>query len=120
MKNSKLKYIKRKRRHHRVRAKISGTSDVPRLSVFRSNKGMYVQLVDDVSSKTIVGISLSSIPKSKKKLSKTEQAKVLGNMIAKRAKEKKIKKAVFDRGGYKYHGKVKALAEGAREGGLKF
>lgn len=107
----------RQLRHNRVRAKISGTISIPRLSIFRSNTGMYVQLIDDQNSKTIASVSNKEI---KKKDTKVKIAKELGLLIAKKAKEKKISKIVFDRGSYKYHGRVKALAEGAREGGLQF
>ncbi len=106
------------RRHKRVRGKISGTADRPRLSVFRSNKNIYAQLVDDEKGKILVSIKKSEV--KSKKMKKSEIAKELGVLIAKKAVEQNIKKAVFDRGGYKYHGRVKALAEGAREGGLEF
>lgn len=105
------------RRHTRVRTKVKGTAKCPRLSVFRSNKYIFLQLIDDSKGKTI--ISLSNI-KSNKKVPKTESSKEAGKELAKLAIEKKIKKVVFDRGGYKYHGRVKAVAEGAREGGLSF
>jgi large subunit ribosomal protein L18 len=106
-----IRQEKRYKRHKRVRAKVSGTAQVPRLSVFKSNKYIYAQLVDDDKGKTIVS--------AKGKLN-VEQAKKTGELIAKKAREKKIERVIFDRGGYKYHGKTKALAEGAREGGLKF
>lgn len=105
------KQEKRYRRHKKVRARVLGTAKVPRLCVFKSNQYIYVQLVDDDKSKTIVSV--------KGKLS-VKEAKKTGELIAKKALEKKIGKAVFDRGGYKYHGRVKAVAEGAREGGLRF
>ena len=114
------KQQKRYRRHKRIRAKISGTAEVPRLCVFRSNKHIYAQLVDDEKGKTLVAVSDLEIETKKKKITKKEKALEVGKLIAKKAMEKKIKKVVFDRGGYKYHGRVKALAEGAREGGLKF
>jgi large subunit ribosomal protein L18 len=110
---------KRKRRHKRVRAKIKGTKEVPRLCVFRSAKHIYAQLIDDEEGKTIVSAKDQDL-KGKKPLKKTEKAKMVGILIAQKAREKKIEKVVFDRAGYKYHGRVKALAEGAREGGLKF
>jgi large subunit ribosomal protein L18 len=113
----KTKNEKRKQRHKRIRSKMSGTSDVPRLSVFISNRHLYAQLIDDTKNKTI--LSVSDL-KSKKKLKMTVVAKELGELLAQRALEKKIEKIVFDRSGYKYHGRVKALAEGAREGGLRF
>jgi len=103
------KQEKRQKRHQKIRAKIKGTAQAPRLSVFRSNKYIYAQLVDDQTQKTLAS--------SRGKLS---QALKVGQEIARKAEEKKIKKVVFDRGGYKYHGRVKALADGAREGGLKF
>lgn len=107
---------KRKKRHKRVRAKIKGTAKVPRLCVFRSHKHIYGQLIDDEKGKTILSVS----DKEVKAKNKIETAKEVGKTLAQKAVEKKIKKIVFDRGGYKYHGRVKALAEGAREGGLKF
>jgi large subunit ribosomal protein L18 len=113
----KTKNEKRKQRHKRIRSKMSGTLDVPRLSVFISNRHLYAQLIDDTKNKTI--LSVSDL-KSKKKLKMTVVAKELGELLAQRALEKKIEKIVFDRSGYKYHGRVKALAEGAREGGLRF
>ena len=107
------------RRHKRVRTKISGTAERPRLSVFRSNTGIYVQIIDDVAAKTLV--SASTLDKEvKTKKSNIEAAKEVGALIAKRALEKNIKEVVFDRGGYIYHGVVKELAEAAREGGLTF
>lgn len=112
------KHEKRIRRHKRIRAKIFGTAEKPRLSVFRSSKHLYAQLVDDNKGKIIA--SVSDLKSGKSKKTKTDKAKEVGKLIAKEAMEKKIEKAVFDRGGYKYHGRVKALAEGAREGGLKF
>jgi len=113
------KQKKRYRRHKRVRAKVIGTKKCPRLSVFRSSKHIYVQLIDDVQGQTIVSFSDLKI-KKKKGANKTAIAKEIGRSIAKEALAKKIKKVVFDRGGYKYHGRIKAAAEGAREGGLKF
>lgn len=114
--------IARKRRHIRVRKKIQGTPERPRLNVFRSLTDIYVQVIDDEDGKTL--ISASSIdktlrPKMKGK-GKVEQARLIGEAIADRAKEKGIKRIIFDRGGYKYIGRVKALADGAREGGLEF
>ncbi len=106
----------RTHRRRRVRVKISGTAKRPRLSVFRSNKSIYVQVVDDAKGRTLASARLTEIKKAK---NNTEGAKELGKLIAKKCKEVKITEAIFDRGGYKYHGKVKTLAEGAREGGLK-
>jgi len=113
------KQEKRQKRHKKLRAKIFGTHIKPRLSVFRSAKHIYVQLVDDEKRKTLVSANDLEIKKSKSK-GKTTGALELGKLIAKKALEKKIEKVVFDRGGYKYHGRIKAVAEGAREGGLKF
>jgi len=109
-----LKIKKRCRRHRRVRAKIFGKKEKPRLCVFRSQKHIYAQLIDDEKGKTIVSTSDLEMKKIK------DKAKEVGKLIAKKAKDLKIEKVVFDRGGYKYHGRVKALAEGARAGGLKF
>ena len=107
-------------RHNRIRSKISGTTEVPRLCVFRSNSGIYAQIIDDSKNSTIV--SASSLDKDLKLTngSNIEAAKVVGKSIAEKAKDKKIKTVVFDRGGYLYHGRVKALAEAARENGLEF
>ena len=111
--------MERTRRHLRVRTKVSGTSERPRLCVYRSNSNLYVQIIDDVKANTLV--SASTLDKEiKTKHSNKEAAKELGTLIAKRATEKKITNVVFDRGGYIYHGVVKELAEAAREGGLKF
>ena len=108
-----------RRRHIRVRRKISGTAERPRLSVFRSNTGIYVQIIDDVAAKTLV--SASTLDKEvKTKASNIESAKEVGELVAKRAIKAGIKNVVFDRGGYIYHGKIKALAEAAREAGLEF
>lgn len=111
------KTLKREKRHARVRSKIKGTQERPRLFVFRSLTNNYAQLVDDENNKVIAGISDL---KDKTKGTKSEKAKIVGLEIAKKAQELKITEVVFDRNGYKYHGRVKALAEGAREGGLKF
>ncbi len=111
--------MERTRRHIRVRRKISGTAERPRLCVFRSNKNIYVQIIDDVAGNTIV--QASTLDKEiKTKYANKEAAKEVGALIAKRAADKKIETVVFDRGGYIYHGIVKELAEAAREGGLKF
>ena len=114
---AKLKQKKRKRRHLRVRAKIFGTKTRPRLCVFRSLKHIYAQLIDDEKGQTLVATSDLEL---KKKAKNKEVAKEVGKLLAKKAQAKKIKQAIFDRAGYKYHGRVRALAEGAREGGLKF
>ncbi|MEA2113702.1 MAG: 50S ribosomal protein L18 [Patescibacteria group bacterium] len=108
----------RERRHRRVRGKVAGAKDRPRFSVFRSNKHINLQLIDDEKGKTLVDFNDLKI--NKKGKTKMEIAKEAGIVIAKKALEKKIRKVVFDRGGYKYHGRIKAIAEGAREGGLKF
>ena len=109
----------RERRHRRVRGKVRGTAERPRLAVFRSNKGIFAQLVDDDAGKTIAGSSWVGLPKSFKG-DKTEQAAEVGKQLAAAAKKAGVESVVFDRGGYLYHGRVKALAEGAREGGLSF
>ena len=109
----------RQRRHLRVRTKISGTAECPRLCVYRSNSNLYAQIIDDVAGKTIV--SASTLDKDvKTKYANKVAAKEVGTLIAKKALEKNIKSVVFDRGGYIYHGVVKELAEAAREAGLEF
>ena len=108
----------RQKRHARVRSKISGTAECPRLNVFRSNKNIYAQLIDDVAGVTLA--SASTVDKDISGENKTEDAKAVGASIAKKANEKGIKEVVFDRGGYLYHGRVAALAEAARENGLEF
>ena len=111
--------MERQRRHMRVRRKISGTAERPRLCVYRSNSNIYAQIIDDVAGNTLV--SASTLDKEvKTKHANKEAAKEVGALIAKRATDKKIVDVVFDRGGYIYHGVVKELAESAREGGLKF
>ena len=117
--NKEAKNVARVRRHARVRSKISGTPECPRLSVFRSNKNIVAQVIDDVAGKTLV--SASTMDKEvKTKQSNIEAAKEVGELIAKRAIKAGIKNVVFDRGGYIYHGKVQAFAEAAREAGLEF
>jgi large subunit ribosomal protein L18 len=108
----------RERRHRRVRGKVSGTADRPRLAVFRSNLGISAQLVDDLGGKTLAAASWLQLKSFKG--SKSEQAREVGKQLAANAKQAGLETCVFDRGGYLYHGRVKALAEGAREGGLKF
>ena len=122
MKKLQKKQAGLNRRHTRVRGKVSGTADCPRLCVTRSNKNLYVQFIDDVAGKTICGISThaADFKKSKKNGATVEGAKELGKLAAKTAADKKIKKVVFDRGGNLYHGRIKALAESCREGGLEF
>ncbi len=109
----------KERRKLRVRRKVSGTMSTPRLAVFRSNKYIYAQLIDDVAGKTLVSVG-DIINQTHEGKTKVEAAFTLGKALAARALEKKIKKAVFDRSSYKYHGRVKSLADGAREGGLSF
>lgn len=106
----------RQKRHTRVRGKISGTSETPRLNVFRSNTNIYAQIIDDVAGSTLAAASSLKLTSG----TKTEQAKEVGKAVAEAAKAKGIEAVVFDRGGYLYHGRVAALAEGARETGLKF
>ena len=108
----------RLKRRKRVRSKISGTADRPRLSVFRSNRGVVAQLIDDRSGKTVAAVNW--IEKDLRKLGPMDQATKIGSLLAERAKAAGVTTCVFDRGGYRYHGRVKALAEGAREGGLEF
>jgi large subunit ribosomal protein L18 len=102
--------------HKRVRRKISGTAERPRMNIYRSNKSIYVQLIDDVAGQTLAAASSSDAATG----TKTEQAKAVGLVAAERAKAVGISRVVFDRGGYLYHGRVKAVADGAREGGLDF
>ncbi len=108
----------RKRRHRRVRGKIAGTAERPRLVVTRSNRGITAQLVDDMTGKTVASASWMQVKSFQGK--KTDQAAEVGKLLAEKAKAAKIERAVFDRGGYLYHGRVKALADAAREGGLTF
>jgi large subunit ribosomal protein L18 len=114
--------IARKRRHERVRKKVSGTAERPRLNVYRSLDNIYAQVIDDSTGNTIV--SASTVDKELRgqleSLKKAEQAQAVGKAVAERAVAKGIKEVVFDRGGYPYHGRVKALADGSREGGLVF
>lgn len=115
-----IKQHQRKKRHKRVRSKIHGTRKRPRFSVFRSNKYIYAQLIDDEKGRTLVCVSVQEIESKKQKLTKISTANEVGKLLAKKAKKLKIKSVVFDRAGYKYHGRVKAVAEGARQEGLKF
>lgn len=110
--------IQKQRRAKRIRSTVRGTTEKPRLSVFRSNDHMYAQIIDDTMGKTLVGVSEKVLGKAVG--NKTEKAKALGLELAKAAVSKKIKAVVFDKGSYRYHGRVRALAEGAREGGLSF
>jgi large subunit ribosomal protein L18 len=109
---------RRLRRRRRVRARISGTADRPRLSVYRSNRGVFAQLIDDTKGHTVAAVNW--VEPDLRKLSASAQAKRAGELLAERAKKAGVETCVFDRGGYRYHGRVKALAEGAREGGLAF
>ena len=109
----------RKRRHLRVRRRVSGTAERPRLVVFRSNRGISAQLVDDVTGRTLAAASWLQL-KGSFKGDKTQQASEVGKLLAANAKKANIERVVFDRGGYLYHGRVKALADAAREGGLEF
>ena len=109
---------KRLRRRRRVRAKVRGTAERPRISVFRSNRGIFAQLIDDDSGRTLASVQWTEA--DLRSLKPLEQAKRAGALLAERAKAAGVDTVVFDRGGYQYHGRVKALAEGAREGGLNF
>jgi len=115
MEKSQYKLTKRQGRHARIRAKVSGTAERPRLAVFKSNQAIYVQLIDDVAA-----VTLAAADSRKEKGTMTEGAKVVGSAIAKAAGAKGITSVVFDRGGFKYQGTIAALADAAREGGLKF
>jgi large subunit ribosomal protein L18 len=122
--NTKHYHLLKQRRHKRVRSKVKGTTACPRLSVFRSHSHIYAQVIDDGLGYTLVSSSDLELsprkPKEGKRLTKTEQAQEVGKLIAQKAQEKGIKKVVFDRGGNKYHGRLKALAEAARAAGLQF
>lgn len=109
---------KRQRRHRRVRLRVMGMPDRPRMTVFRSNTSIYAQIVDDLEGKTL--ISASSVEVKESGLKKAQMAEKVGELLAAKAKEKNIDKVVFDRGSYLYHGRVKSLAEGARKGGIQF
>jgi large subunit ribosomal protein L18 len=109
---------RRLRRRRRVRAKVSGTAERPRISVFRSNRGIFAQLIDDETGTTLAAVNWTE--SELRSLAPMDQARRAGALLASRAGDAGIKAAVFDRGGYQYHGRVKALAEGAREGGLEF
>ena len=112
------KQQQRGRRRRRIRARIQGTAERPRLSVYRSNRGVFAQLVDDDAGHTLAAVNWTE--PELRKLKAGEQAKRAGELLAERAREAGVESCVFDRGGYKYHGRVRALADGAREGGLKF
>ena len=109
---------KRLKRRRRVRAKVRGTAERPRISVFRSNRGIFAQLIDDDAGRTLAAVNWTE--PELRELPRMEQAKRAGELIAQRAKEAGAETVIFDRGGYRYHGRVRALAEGAREAGLKF
>ncbi|MSR71415.1 MAG: 50S ribosomal protein L18 [Candidatus Taylorbacteria bacterium] len=114
---SSIKKEKREKRHRKIRSRVSGTKNVPRLSVYKSNKFVFAQLIDDDAQKTLAALSSKDVKTGK---TMVEKAKETGKEIAKKASVLKIEKVVFDRGGFKYIGKIKAIADGAREGGLKF
>jgi large subunit ribosomal protein L18 len=109
---------RRLRRRRRIRARIRGSAERPRLSVYRSNRGVFAQLIDDAAGRTVAAVNWTEAELRGAK--RMEQAKKAGELLAKRAADAGVSTCVFDRGGYRYHGRVKALAEGAREGGLKF
>ena len=126
MNKEKLKQQKKQRRKARVRFKIKGTSDKPRLSVFKSNKGMYLQVIDDEKENTLVSVSSKELENKKNELEnfaknnrKVNLAYNMGILLAKKILEKNIKQVVFDKSGYKYHGRVKAVADGVRKQGVK-
>lgn len=114
--------IRRERRQRRVRAKVVGTTVRPRLNVFRSNRHIFAQIIDDSQGHTLVAASTldADLRAQAAQLKKRDEAKAVGKLLAQRAAEKGLKLVVFDRGGYQYHGRIKSLAEGAREGGLEF
>jgi large subunit ribosomal protein L18 len=115
-------HVRRERRQRRVRAKVKGTPARPRLNVFRSARHIFAQIIDDAKGHTLVAASTldADVRAKAKELKKQDEAKAVGKLLAQRAVEKGLKQVVFDRGGYQYHGRVKSLAEGAREGGLEF
>jgi len=108
------------KRHRRVRSKIKGTGDRPRVSVFKSNRNIFVQFIDDETGKTVLSSQIVSNKKNKTKSKKTEKAINTGEMLAEKAQKAGIKNVVFDRGGFKYHGRVKAVADGLRKGNINF
>ena len=115
-----LKVIRRQKIRHRIRRRISGTPEKPRLSVFRSNSDTYVQLIDDVNGVTVAAASTREKDIAAQKVTKLEKSKLAGGVLARKALELGLTAVVFDRSGYLYHGRIKAVADGAREGGLKF
>ena len=122
MSTTKKKSVSRTRRKRSIRGKISGTAERPRLTVFRSNKHIYAQVIDDVAGKTLAAFSTANegVRESVGYKKKTEVAQIVGQKLAEKCKELSIENVVFDRNGFIYHGRVKAVAEGAREGGLRF
>jgi large subunit ribosomal protein L18 len=114
------KVLNRQRIKRRVRAKVSGSAERPRLSVFRSNRHIYAQLIDDLAGRTLAAASTVEADLSAESAARTEQAKTVGQRLAERAKEAGIERVVFDRNGFRFHGRVRAVAEGARAGGLQF
>jgi large subunit ribosomal protein L18 len=122
MAKTSQKYVARLRRHRRVRGRISGTSERPRLNVFRSSEHIYVQIIDDAAGHTLVSASTidGDVRKQITGMNKTDAARVVGKTVAERAKKAGITTVIFDRGGWRYQGRVKALADGAREAGLEF
>lgn len=118
--NSKAKTSRRQRIRYIIRTRVSGTAQKPRLSVFRSNKDIYAQLIDDANSQTLAAASSADKGIKANKGNKSDKSKLVGQLLAKKAVELGVSDVVFDRGGYLFHGRVKSLAEGAREGGLKF
>jgi large subunit ribosomal protein L18 len=119
---NKSRAVARQRRHERVRKTLAGTTSRPRLNVFRSLNGIYAQVIDDQAGRTLVSASTvdKDLREKVKGMKKSEQAKLVGKTVAERAKDKGIEAVVFDRGGFRYVGRIKALADGAREGGLQF
>lgn len=115
-----VKALRRQRIKYTIRKKISGTAQLPRLSVFRSNKDIYAQMIDDVNGNTLASASSRDKDIAAQKGTKSEKSKMVGEAVAKKAVELGLASCVFDRGGFLYHGRIKAVAEGAREGGLKF
>jgi large subunit ribosomal protein L18 len=122
MKRHNKKNVTRTRRTHGVRAHLNSASDKPRFSIYRSNQNLYVQIIDDAKGKTLASGTLKEVKSEKKKVvgARIERAFALGKLMAEKAKKAGVNKIVFDRGQYAYHGRIKALADGAREGGLKF
>lgn len=120
MANTTNKELRRRKIRYRIRKKIEGTTEIPRLAIYRSNAEIYAQVIDDISGKTIAAASSLEKELAKAKVNKTDMAKKIGALIAERASKAGTQQVVFDRGGYLYHGRVKALADAAREAGLKF